>query len=161
MVSETGTMENFTVKTFDALSLSELHETVRVREEVFFLEQRITDYDADAVDLESTYMWASEGGEMTAFLRMIPAGVIGPDAAIGRVLVRKPWRRKGICRRMMTAAIEYMRRNWHCTEITIEAQTYVKDFYVSLGFEVISDVFYDASLPHVQMRLRLPQDKAK
>ena len=62
-------------KHFSELSTREYHRIVQAREAVFFLEQHITEPDADAVDPQSVFMWMEDGGRVVAFLRIIPAGI--------------------------------------------------------------------------------------
>lgn len=61
-------------KHFSELSTREYHRIVQAREAVFFLEQHITEPDADAIDPQSVFMWMEDGGRVVAFLRIIPAG---------------------------------------------------------------------------------------
>ena len=74
-------------KHFSELSTREYHRIVQAREAVFFLEQHITEPDADAVDPQSVFMWMEDGGRVVAFLRIIPAGIAYAEASVGRVLV--------------------------------------------------------------------------
>ena len=55
-------------KHFSELSTREYHRIVQAREAVFFLEQHITEPDADAVDPQSVFMWMEDGGRVVAFL---------------------------------------------------------------------------------------------
>lgn len=169
-------MHTFTTKPFHELTPAEYHRIVQAREQVFFLEQRITEPDADAVDPRSVFMWLEETGQGTnptasmatrdtgatlredhrviAFLRMIPAGVVYNEASIGRVLVDIAHRRQGLCREMMHAALEFIDTHWGEQPIRISAQEYLAGFYLSLGFEIVSDVYTEAGIAHVKMLRR-------
>ena len=81
-------------KHFSELSTREYHRIVQAREAVFFLEQHITEPDADAVDPQSVFMWMEDGGRVVAFLRIIPAGIAYAEASVGRVLVDAAYRRR-------------------------------------------------------------------
>lgn len=143
------------IKTFDALTTRELYRLMRARSEVFFLEQQITVEDADEVDLRAVHLWLEEAGEVIALLRMIPAEATADGhPSIGRVLVRRAWRRRGLCRQMMQAAIDYIRSHWGETPIRISAQRYLVDFYCEMGFEVRSEVYLEAGIEHQSMQLR-------
>lgn len=91
-------------KHFSELSTREYHRIVQAREAVFFLEQHITEPDADAVDPQSVFMWMEDGGRVVAFLRIIPAGIAYAEASVGRVLVDAAYRRRGLCRSLMSEA---------------------------------------------------------
>ncbi len=150
-------MNNYTITTrrFDQLSTIEFYRIAQLREEVFHLEQRITDRDMDDRDQLSTFMWIEVGGSVVALLRILPAGVSFESPAIGRLAVRKDFRRQGLARRVMIAAIEHIREVWAPQKITIEAQKYLVEFYRTLGFEVTSEEFYDAGIAHHQMTLHM------
>lgn len=138
-------------KHFSQLTAGELHRVVEAREAVFFLEQHITESDADDVDLQSTFLWMEDAGRVVAFLRIIPAGVVYKEVSIGRVLVETHHRHLGLCRQLMDAALQYIAHTWGAQPIRISAQKYLANFYATLGFEVISDTYLEAGLEHVKM----------
>lgn len=142
----------FIVKAFGELTPHELHRITRAREEVFYLEQGVTCPDADGVDPQCIFLWWEQEGEVAGFLRMIPPGVVYDQASIGRVLVRKPYRRGGLCREMMTAAMEYIAAVWQTRRIRLSAQAYLADFYCSLGFQIVSELYDEAGIPHYKMQ---------
>ncbi len=142
------------IRRFDELSTRELYALMRARSEVFFLEQKITVEDADEVDFEAVHLWVEEQGEVVGLLRMIPASVTGDHPSIGRLLVRRPWRRRGVCRRLMAEAMQWIEHTWKPLKIRISAQSYLVDFYVELGFEVCSDPYEEAGIEHRTMLYR-------
>lgn len=138
-------------KHFSQLSAEEYHRIVVAREQVFFLEQHITEPDADAVDPQSTFLWMEEAGRVVAFLRIIPAGIAYNEASIGRVLVAATHRRRGLCRSLMREALRYVAGQWGPQPIRISAQEHLAPFYGSLGFEVVSESYLEAGIPHIKM----------
>lgn len=144
-------MFSFHIKPFSALTVRELHAVTSLREQVFYLEQRVTTLDADAKDLLSVYLWVESEGETVGTLRMIPRGVSYPEASIGRVSVLPSFRHRGICRQMMQRAIEYMEREWNVESICISAQSYLISYYESIGFHVVSDEYLEAGIRHRKM----------
>ncbi len=142
------------IKHFNDLTAREVYRLLRARAEVFFLEQQITVEDADLIDLNATHLWIEEQGEVIALLRMIPAEVTEERLpSIGRVLVRKAWRRRGLCRQMMQEAIAYIRREWQAEVIHISAQLYLVEFYRTLGFIPTSAIYEEAGIAHQAMEL--------
>lgn len=139
------------VKPFSELTAAEYHRIVQAREAVFFLEQHITEPDADAVDPQSVFLWMEQDGRVIAFLRIIPAGIVYAEASIGRVLVDAAFRRRGLCRRLMLEALRYIAETWGPQPIRISAQEHLAGFYASLGFEVVSETYSEAGIPHVKM----------
>lgn len=138
-------------KHFSELTAGEYHRIVQAREAVFFLEQHITEPDADAVDPQSVFMWMEDGGRVVAFLRIIPAGIVYDEASVGRVLVDARYRRHGLCRSLMSEALHYIATAWRPQPVRISAQEHLAGFYASLGFEPVSGIYFEAGIPHVKM----------
>lgn len=105
-------MHPIVIKHFSEISAAEYHRIVQAREAVFFLEQHITEPDADEVDPQSVFLWTEEDGRVVAFLRIIPAGIVCAEASVGRVLVDAGYRRRGLCRRLMHEALRHIARTW-------------------------------------------------
>ena len=128
-------------KHFSELSVREYHRIVQAREAVFFLEQHITEPDADAADPQSVFMWMEDNARVVAFLRVIPAGIAYDEASVGRVL----------CRSLMSEALRYIARTWGPQPIRISAQEHLAGFYATFGFAPVSDTYFEAGIPHVKM----------
>ena len=138
------------IKKFGEVSRDELFDIARLRQEVFFLEQRVECADLDDTDRLSAFLWAVCEGRMVGFLRIIPPGVAYAEASIGRVAVRREWRRRGIASRMTAAALEYIAREWG-GGVRISSQEYVVPLYEQAGFEVVSERYMEAGIPHYKM----------
>ena len=138
------------IAAFGELTVRELFPIVRLRQQVFYLEQHVDCDDWDAVDPQSVYVWAECGGETVGFLRIVPPGVIYEEASIGRVAVCRMHRRCGIARRMADAALQYIARRWG-TPVRLSSQEYIIPFYEQLGFEIVSERYMEAGIPHRKM----------
>ena len=138
------------LKRFGELTVDELFDIVRLRQEVFFLGQHIDCEDLDDMDRLSVFLWAECDGQTVGFLRIIPPGAVYEEATFGRVAVREGWRRRGIAMRMTAAALEYMAREWG-GDVRISSQEYVVPMYEKLGFEVVSERYFEAGIPHRKM----------
>lgn len=114
-------MHPIVIKHFSEISAAEYHRIVQAREAVFFLEQHITEPDADEVDPQSVFLWTEEDGRVVAFLRIIPAGIVCAEASVGRVLVDAGYRRRGLCRRLMHEALRHIARTWGPQPVRISA----------------------------------------
>ena len=141
------------VKAFGELTADELFDIVRLRQEVFFLEQHVDCEDLDDTDRLSVFLWAECDGRPVGFLRIIPPAVAYDEASFGRVAVRREWRRQGVASRMTSAALEYIDRRWNCG-VRISAQEYVVPLYEKFGFEVVSERYFEAGIPHCKMLKR-------
>ena len=146
------TMQNTTlhIKTFKQLTVDELYELLRVRTEVFVVEQDCVYQDMDGDDKQAIHVWLTEGDKVVALARVCPAGVHLPTISIGRVITTV--RGKGYGKQIMLAAIDVAVDHFGATSIDIEAQEYAKGFYEGVGFKQTSDTFMLDGIPHIKMR---------
>lgn len=142
---------NLEIKKFDDLTGREVYEILRVRSEVFVVEQDCVYNDEDGKDLESVHITIKENDKIQAYLRVIKPGISYDDASIGRVLVTCQARGRGLARKIVQAGMDYIINNWGEKKISIGAQDYLKNFYESLGFEAVSKVYSEDGIPHVDM----------
>lgn len=147
-------MHSLHIKPFSSLTLDQYHRIFQAREAVFHLEQHVTCLDADSVDPQSVFLWTEDLGRVTSFLRIIPAGIVYAEISIGRVLVDASFRRQGLCRRLMNEALHFVETEWGPQPIRISAQEHLTEFYRSLGFEAVSERYFEAGIPHIKMLRR-------
>ena len=145
-------------KHFSELTTYELYEILRIRAEVFVVEQECVYQDIDEKDLDAFHVWLEDGGEMLAYLRVMDRGVSFEEVSIGRVVSLR--RREGLGSRLLKAGIEVAKETFSADRITLEAQTYARSFYEKQGFVQTSDEFMEDGIPHVRMTLDL-NDKKK
>ena len=145
-------METF-VKTFNELSVDELYEILKLRADVFVIEQNCIYPDIDDKDQSSLHVFLKDKQEITAYLRVIPSNPV----RIGRVISK--YRRKGLGTLVLKAGIQAAQDAYHAHSITIEAQSYAKEFYEKQGFIQTSDEFLEDGIPHIEMKLHLYIDK--
>ena len=74
-------------KTFDQLTTLELYQILRLRSEVFVVEQKCIYQDIDNKDFSAIHLFLTENNEIVAYCRLLPQGVSAPEAAIGRIIV--------------------------------------------------------------------------
>lgn len=140
------------IKRFEELSTTELYEILRCRAEVFVVEQNCPYQDLDMADMHSTHVYIEDNGRIKSYLRVIDPGIKYPSAAsIGRVLTMREHRGAGLTRLLMGEAIKIARSL--SPKIEIEAQSYLCDFYKSLGFVEASGEFMLDGIPHLSMTM--------
>lgn len=145
---------NWKIKVFNNLSVNEFHEIVKSRFEVFVVEQKVTcENEFDDIDKISHHIYLEDDGKVLAYSRIIPKGVRYEEPSIGRVLVLKEFRKKGIGLEMMRKCIDFIKNEWKEEHIVLSSQVRSKHLYLSAGFKEISDVYMEAEIPHVKMRL--------
>lgn len=142
---------NWKIKRFEELTTTELYEILRVRAEVFVVEQNCVYQDLDMKDKKAFHLFCEENGEIAAYLRILEKGISYPEISIGRVLTRESYRRKGLSRGLMTKAISFVKEELKEPEIRISAQLYLKAFYESLGFAATSEIYLEDGIEHVEM----------
>ncbi|MGB6127609.1 MAG: GNAT family N-acetyltransferase [Psychrilyobacter sp.] len=142
---------NLEIKKFDELTPIEVYEILRVRSEVFVVEQNCVYNDEDGKDIESIHIMIKKNDKIIAYLRVIKPGISYDNASIGRVLVTPESRKMGLARKIVCAGMDYIINNWNEEKITIGAEDYLKKFYKSLGFKVVSEVYLEDGIPHVKM----------
>ena len=142
------------IKTFDQLTTSELYELLRVRSEVFVVEQDCVYQDVDNNDQTAIHIWLTKDGKTVAMCRICPEGTKMPNTSIGRVITTE--RGKGYGMLIMKIAINtVMERIPTADHIEIEAQVTKQKFYERLGFIATSEPFMMEGLMHLEMKLNL------
>ncbi len=137
---------DFVVKRFAELSLTELYEILRLRVDVFVVEQNCPYPEIDGIDYDSVHVFAMENGRVTAYLRYFESeGCI----RIGRVITAE--RGKGHGKELMMKGIELISRNTDARRIVLGAQVVAMGFYESLGFEACSDPYDEDGITHIIM----------
>lgn len=161
-------LHNFTLKSFDELTTHELYDILALRTDIFVVEQTCPYPEIDYKDIGSLHLFIRENeccstcsgsssdkdkldNRIVAYLRILPRGFSYPEVSIGRVAVREEFRGSGLARTMLNTAIKYIAEEMNESEIQIGAQAYLIDFYKSLGFVPVSDIYLEDNIPHVDM----------
>ena len=140
-------------KTFHELTVDELYELLRVRSEVFVVEQNCAYQDMDGDDQKAIHLWLTVADKVVALARVCPAGTHMEEVSIGRVITTE--RGKGYGKQMMLYAIDAAIRHFNAKRIDIEAQEYARGFYESVGFRQSSESFMLDGIPHIRMTLTI------
>lgn len=142
---------NWHVKEFNQLTTKELYEILKVRAEVFVVEQQCIFQDLDSKDEVSYHLFIEDNSEIVAYLRILPPNISYSEAAIGRVLTKAEHRKKGISRKLVQNAINFVTDSLGEQTIRISAQAYLLKFYNDLGFESVSEVYLEDGIEHIEM----------
>ena len=143
-------------KKYIDLSQSEMYEILRIRQEVFVVEQNCIYQDIDGLDQHAWHLLArsknkSGRSDLAAYLRIISPGYHYEEAAIGRVLVSKAFRRTGLGTILVKKGIEYLDSEIQKSSIRISAQAYLIAFYEGLGFVRCSEPYDEDGILHLEM----------
>ena len=134
---------------FDAEAL---YDMLALRQRVFVVEQRSIYLDADGLDTDTWHLTGHDGERLAGCLRLMPPGVHGPQAAIGRVAVARGYRGQGLGREMMRLALERIAARYGAVVVRLAAQAHLQSFYAAFGFETVSAPYDEDGVLHVDMR---------
>ena len=137
------------IKWFNELTTDELYELLRIRSEVFVVEQNCVYQDMDGDDQKSVHLWLTVAEKVVALARVCPAGTHMDEISIGRVITTE--RSKGYGKQVMIHAIDTAIEYFGATRIDIEAQEYARGFYEGVGFKQSSNTFMLDGIPHIKM----------
>ena len=137
-------------KRFNQLSLEELYGILHLRSEIFVVEQDCPYQNLDGKDFSAWHLFLEDDDNVVACLRILPQGISYDAMAIGRVVVKKSHRNRGIAKEMMKMAIDFITVDLNRTEIKLSGQAYLTDFYTGLGFKKNSDCYLEDGIKHFE-----------
>ena len=142
-------------KHFKELSTDELYSIIKLRIEVFSVEQNCPYQDLDGKDQESWHVMVfNSNSELIGYSRLLPKGLSYPDyVSIGRVVSAKSVRMNGIGKLLMQASLEQTKKLFGNTPLKISAQAYLKGFYISFGFKPTGEEYLEDNIPHIGMTM--------
>lgn len=138
------------IRHINELTSEELYKLIKLRIDVFVVEQACPYEECDNKDLESVHIYIKENEDIVAYLRVLPPGLSYEEASIGRVLVNPQYRGNGFGRQIMNEGINYC-KTCYPNNIKISAQAYLENFYESLGFIKVSNIYLEDKIPHIDM----------
>ncbi|WP_427025158.1 GNAT family N-acetyltransferase [Aureimonas ureilytica] len=139
---------------FDELTARELHDVLKLRCDVFVVEQRCAFAEIDGQDPAALHLLYREGEALAGCLRVFaPQGPSGA-ARIGRVATSPDHRGGGLGHRLMGEAVRFCAEHWPQAAIDLSAQSHLQSFYGKHGFQPVSETYLEDDIPHVDMRRR-------
>ena len=144
---------NWVYKNFNDLTVLELYAILKLRSEVFVVEQNCVYLDTDNKDQLSFHLSGWIGNELVAYARILPPGSAFQEASIGRVVTNPQYRKTGAGKALMQRAIEKTLQQFDVSAIKIGAQLYLLSFYKSLGFKISGPEYLEDGIPHIEMVL--------
>lgn len=138
-------------KYFNELTVEELYGLLRLREQVFIIEQNCIYPDLDNKDQKAIHILGKLDGEIIAYSRIFKSGDYFETASIGRVVTDNSYRNLKIGHTLMQKSIQEIKNYFNQEFITISAQCYLLEFYKSLGFEPIGEEYLEDNIPHIRM----------
>ncbi len=139
------------IKNFSDLSTIELYEILRLRSEVFVVEQDCVYQDIDNKDQKALHVLGYDQNKLVAYTRLFGPGEYFVQSSIGRVVVNTTYRNKKYGYNIMNSSIEAIKDFYKTTEVKISAQKHLEKFYNNLGFKTIGEPYLEDGIPHIGM----------
>ena len=139
---------------FAGLSNGQLYAALRLRQQVFVLEQDCLYLDLDNLDQDAIHMLCWQNGLLLAYQRCLAPGANFQESALGRIIVSESARGKDLGREIVRRGIRHNLERWPGHNIRINAQAYLQVFYTALGFIAEGDVHVEDDIPHIEMVYR-------
>lgn len=139
---------------FNSLSVRQLYEILRLREDIFVVEQNCPYHDIDGIDYNAVHVMCFVNDDVKDVLAAYARAYYDEEVKqvkIGRVITARQHRRCGLASKVMKAAIDIACEKFNAKEIWLHAQTYAIPFYEGVGFKVASEQFLEDGIPHRQM----------
>lgn len=146
-------MTHWTCKTFAELTPDELYAILRLRSEVFVVEQNCVFLDMDNKDQKSHHLMGWRGSELVGYSRILRAGISYVESSIGRVVTSPAARRLGVGRELLNKSIGTVYTLYGKQPIRIGAQCYLIKFYESFGFVQKGEIYLEDGIEHIEMLL--------
>jgi len=146
-------MTSWNCKYFDELTTKELYSILRLRSEVFVVEQNCVFLDMDNKDQYCHHLMGWEGDRLLGYSRVLSAGISYAESSIGRIVTSPAARGRGIGRELLVQSINTLYSLHGKRDIRIGAQYYLKKFYESFGFVQKGDVYLEDGIEHIEMLL--------
>lgn len=144
-------MLKWVLKKFDELTPDELYAILRLRSEVFVVEQNCVFQDMDDKDQQCYHLMGWQNNLLAAYTRLVPPGVSYEQPSIGRVVTSPRVRRDGVGKQLMNQSIDETNNLFGKKSIKIGAQLYLKSFYESLGFVQSGEIYDEDGIDHIHM----------
>ncbi|MFT6712231.1 MAG: ElaA protein [Arenicella sp.] len=140
-------------KSFEQLTVNQLYDILKLRQDVFVIEQQCIYPDIDQVDKTAAHLFAydDQGQGICAYLRMLAPGVKYKQVAMGRILTSESSRGTGLGKALVKEALQVVEREYPKQAIKISAQVYLIEFYRDFDFVVISEPYDEDGIQHIDM----------
>jgi ElaA protein len=140
------------IKKFSELSLKELYSLLKLRVDIFVVEQNCPYPEIDNGDYEAIHFFCKQEEVVISYVRVMTSdeGIV----RIGRVVTQDNFRGKGLSGKLMESAMLFIHKYYSGTKIVLAAQEHLQAFYARFGFSSISDMYLEDGIPHVDMEFK-------
>lgn len=141
-------------KTFLELDVRSLYQVLKLRQNVFVLEQQCLYSDIDDLDTVSYHLLGfTQDRELVAYLRVVKPNEKYIEPSVGRVATHINWRGKGLGKQLVQEGLARTKLQFPDKNVRISAQLYLSNFYHKFGFQTVSKPYLEDEISHIEMLL--------
>lgn len=137
---------------FHEMSADTLYTVLRLRSNIFVVEQDCAYLDMDNLDQSASHILCWRGNTLAAYQRCLPPGISYPESSIGRIVVDPAHRGSALGSELVQRGIDFNTGTWPDHDILINAQAHLQTFYNALGFIGEGDTHWEDGILHRHMR---------
>ena len=142
-----------TIKPYNELSKDQFFDILKLRIEIFVVEQSCYYQELDDEDKNAFHVSIYNDGIIVAVGRIIP-NLYNKEVKIGRIAVKMEYRKRGFAYSMMKDILNFISHKFQSFGVSLSAQTYLIDFYQSFGFKEIGNIYLEDGIEHINMVLK-------
>ena len=145
---------NWHLKRFDELTGSEVYKIIKLRVDVFVVEQDCPYSDLDGNDEhpEVLHLFATDNDDLVCYLRILPPDLAYPDMpALGRIVSSSKFRGIGAGHQLMQHAIKVLDERYPNHTSHMSAQAHLQGFYGKHGYSAVGEGYLEDNIPHIGM----------
>ena len=139
------------IKSFDKLTIKELYAILKIRQEVFIVEQTCYYLDADGYDEKAIHIWGEKDEEIVAYCRIFEPKIKYLESSLGRVLTNPSYRNLKLGKVLLKIALNTIEVKFNTPNVRISAQDYLLRFYSEFGFISTGVEYLEDDIPHTEM----------
>ncbi len=142
------------ISSFKNLTVSQLYDILKLRQDVFIIEQNCIYNDFDGYDSKATHLCFYDDNFLSAYSRIFAPGIkYNKEASIGRIIVSSDYRGGTLGKKLISESIDVCLKKYPNTEIKIEAQAALKNYYSKFGFKAVTEIYKVDGIDHLEMIL--------
>lgn len=149
---------HFSWKVFADLTGDEVYAMLRLRQDVFVVEQNCVFPDIDGRDHSAEHLLVTSGsGRLAGYCRLL--GPTGSDGcvSVGRLLTSSAIRGRGLGHQILHLAVRRAADKFASLPIRVAAQSHLVGFYQQHGFTIAGDEYVEDGIPHTDL-VRIPHE---
>ena len=139
---------------FNDLTKQQLYDLLKLRQDVFVIEQTCIYPDLDEKDQRAFHVLGYVDDKLAAYARVFDAGDYFEAPSFGRITTAMDFRKQGLGKQLVEETLKSMKARWPGKAYKISAQCYLINFYREFGFEQKGEEYLEDGIPHVAMWFR-------